>query len=445
MDQFKNFQSAFDGKKIAVIGKGLEGESSAKFLKKWGAEVEIRDKSQRVDYLLDLDKFDLIIRSPGVKLSELEKFVQRSKISSQTKLFFDLSPTKNIIGVTGTKGKGTTSSLIYEMLKKEGHDAYLGGNIGVPPFEFIEKLNKDSWVVLELSSFQLQDLTKSPHIAVFLMVTSEHLDYHKDVREYIEAKRNILNHQASSDFAILNRDYPASNESDIIRDGKVYYVSREREVEEGCFALGGLIRLRSDNKEIPIIETQELKLRGDHNHENVCAAVMAAYLAGARLDSIRTALQTFKGLEHRLELVGEFNGVEYFNDSFSTTPETAIAAILSFKNPEILMLGGSSKGSDFTELGQIISSKDNIKAIIAIGEEWERIKAKIPNTKYQIPVIEGAKDMKTMVTAAAKIAIPGDVVLLSPACASFDKFENYKDRGEQFKREVLKLKSEIRN
>lgn len=434
-------RSQIKDKKIAIIGEGVEGKSSAKFLKKHGAKVEIRDKKQDEDYLADLNHFDLVVRSPGVKLSDLEEKVDAEKITSQTKLFFDLTPTKNIIGVTGTKGKGTTSTLIYEMLKAADFDAYLGGNIGVPPFEFIEKLTPESWVVLEMSSFQLQDLHKSPHIGVMLMVTSEHLDYHKDDMEYIEAKRNILNNQFPDDFAVINRDYPASNESDINTDGKVFYISREREVEEGCFALGNQIILRSKGNDLSVIDTRELLLKGDHNHENACAATMAAYLAGVRVSAITEALKTFKGLEHRLELVDTINNVEYYNDSFSTTPETAIAAIKSFKNPEILILGGSSKNSDFTELGEIIGKRENIKAIFGIGEEWARIKEKIVGLRPEVLVLEGADSMEKIVLAASKLAQPGDVVLLSPACASFGMFQNYKDRGNQFKEEVLRLQA----
>lgn len=431
-DQLKN-------KKIAVIGEGVEGKSSFEYLKSLGAEVEMVDQVQGENYLDNLDRFDLIVRSPGIKVLDLQKLVDPKKITSQTKLFMDLAPTKNIIGVTGTKGKGTTSTLIYEMLKAAGFDAYLGGNIGVPPFEFIEKLTHESWVVLEMSSFQLQDLDKSPHIAVMLMVTSEHMDYHKTTEEYIEAKRNILSHQFPDDYAVINRDYPASNESDILTDGKVCFVSREREVDEGCFALGNQIILRTKGNDLPIIDTRELQLKGDHNHENACAAVMAAYLAGVRMNTITEVLKSFKGLEYRIELVGLINQVEYYNDSFSTTPETAIAAIKSFKNPEVLILGGSSKNSDFSELGQVISEAENIRAIIGIGEEWERIKEQIKNPKSEIAMVEGAHDMKTIVTAASKIARPGDVVLLSPACASFGMFKNYKDRGNQFKEEVRKL------
>ncbi len=431
--------SQFKNKKIAVIGEGLEGQSSAKFLGKAGAIVEIRDQKQGKDYLKDLESFDLVVRSPGIKLSELENFVSRKKISSQTKIFMDLCPSP-VVGVTGTKGKGTTASLIAEILKADGRDVYLGGNIGAPPLDFLEKITSNSWVVLEMSSFQLQDLEKSPHIGVMLMVTSEHMDYHKDVNEYVEAKRNILSHQTNNDFAIINRDYPASNESDILTEGKVYFVSREREVEEGCFALGNQVILRTNGNSVPVVDTRELLVRGEHNQENVCAAVMAAYLAGVRVSVITKAIKAFKGLEHRLELIGKINGVEYYNDSFSTTPETAIAAIKSFDNPEILILGGSSKNSDFKELGEVIGSAENIKAIIGIGEEWVRIKAEIKNVRPETLVIEGADSMEKIVLAASKLAVPGDVVLLTPACASFGMFENYKDRGNQFKEQIIKLK-----
>jgi UDP-N-acetylmuramoylalanine--D-glutamate ligase len=192
---------------------------------------------------------------------------------------------------------------------------------------------------------------------------------------------------------------------------------------------------------VQIIDTAEILLPGKHNLENVCAASMAAGLVGVSVENIASVLKTFKGLEHRLELVATINGVRYYDDSFSTTPETAIAAIEAFKEHEVLILGGSSKNSDFTELGNVISKSENVKLIIGIGVEWERIKSQITNSKSQIPTIEGANDMQTIVAAAHKLAVPGDVVLLTPACASFGMFKNYKDRGEQFKAEVKRLES----
>ncbi|OGH21464.1 MAG: UDP-N-acetylmuramoylalanine--D-glutamate ligase [Candidatus Levybacteria bacterium RIFCSPLOWO2_01_FULL_38_13] len=483
----------FKGKKIAVIGLGLEGLSSALFLAKRGASVFVLDQKEEKDldqeflkilrekdikiisgknYLDNLNKFDLIVRSPGVNIDKIQNSKlksQNSIITSQTKLFFDLCPCP-IIGVTGTKGKGTTSALIYEMLQKHGINAYLGGNIGKPPLDFLDKLSEQSAsrqggsvVVLELSSFQLQDFTQSPHIAVMLMMTSEHLDYHKDTKEYVDAKRNILKFQTKDDYVILNKDYPASRESDIHTDAKMFYISRDNKVEEGCFVEDGKIFLSllngvgvatrmgnvrrktsnntgSDNvKRETIIDIRDILLPGEHNLENVCAAVMAALLCGVSKENIVKVLKTFKGLEHRLELVSNINGVRFYDDSFSTIPETTIAAIQAFKDPEILILGGSSKNSDFSELGRVIRDSKNVKAIIGIGVEWPRIKKRITNNELLITIVEGLRDMHSIVQKAYKLAKPGDVVLLSPACASFDMFKNYKDRGDQFKKEVRRL------
>src|SRR3990167_2727884 len=307
----------FKNKNVAVFGFGQEGESVVNFMLGQKARVSVFDvrsedkfdreqisrlKEKGVEFRFDkypesFSGFDCVVRSPGISpLSQVFEKIKKEAIAvtSATKIFFDLCPAP-IIGITGTKGKGTTSTLIYEMLKKQGIDAYLGGNIGLPPLEFLASLKSDSWVVLELSSFQLQDLTKSPKIALVLMVTSEHLDYHRDLKEYIDAKRNILRFQSRSDFAILNRDYPASNESDI--------------------------------------HTADILLPGKHNFENACAASMAAYLAGVEIPNIASVLKEFRGLEHRLELVRIFNEVKYYDDSFSTTPETAVAAIEAFEEP----------------------------------------------------------------------------------------------------------------
>ncbi len=455
--------SDFKNKKVAVLGLGIEGMSNVHFFVEKGAQVTLFDKKEEnqvnqtllqavkklevstsfgSDYLDHLEAFDVIVRSPGIKTLSPQLVEARKRgqvVTSQTQLFMELCPCP-IIGVTGTKGKGTTSTLIYEMLKKQGKQAYLGGNIGLPPFTFLKDLTPDSVVVLELSSFQLQDVTKSPHISVVLMITSEHLDYHVDTYEYVEAKRNILAFQTEKDFAVINRDYVASLESDIHTEGKVYYVSRERTAQDGCFIKENAVWLAQDGKEEKIIDASELLLPGKHNLENVSAAVMAAILSGVEKETIRTVLRSFKGLEHRLELVGEIEGVRYYDDSFSTTPETAIAAIESFSEPEILILGGSHKGSDFYLMGQTIKEAKNIKAIIGIGEEWEVIKEHLKDMPETILIIEGARDMKTIVQAAVKLASKGDVVLLSPACASFGMFENYKDRGNQFKAEVSLLK-----
>lgn len=453
----------FQDKNVAIIGAGVEGLASADWLLKQGAKVTILDSNANFnqsinnkvnwilgsEYLKTLNNFEIIVRSPGIKLNLPELIAAKEagiEITSQTKIFFDLCPSP-IIGVTGTKGKGTTSALIYEMLKKQGLDAYLGGNIGVPPLTFLDKLNPTAWVVLELSSFQLEDLEKSPHISVILMIVSEHLgkddygtqNYHETMEEYVNAKRNLVKFQTKTDFAVINRDYPASNESDIHTEAKIYQISREREASgDGCFIRQGRLIVSKDGKEEELIESDEILLPGKHNLENICAAVMAADLAGISKSSIATVLRSFKGLEHRLQLVNTVGGVRYFDDSFSTTPETAIAAIEAFSDPEILILGGSSKGSDFTQLGEIISTRVNIRAIIGIGAEWPRIKEKI-KLNNNLKIIEGCKDMEEVVKKAAEVSEVGDVVLLTPACASFGMFNNYKERGELFSNAVKKL------
>ncbi len=393
--------------KVAILGWGIDTQDVEPYLRAQGHEVTVLDEKEKP--FENLDKYDMIVRSPGVNIKRFTGL----NITSKIKIFFDVCPGK-IIGVTGTKGKGTTSTLIYEILKKAGKDVYLGGNMGRGIFADLPKMNADSWVVLELSSFQLIDLHKSPHIAVVLMTTSEHLDWHADVDEYVNAKASITKSQTPSDFAIYNKDYPNSVK----------------------------IGLQGEGKKIPVSRgdwNKPLRLRGDHSRENIAAAAAVAKILDIRSQIVEEVAKEFKGLEHRLEEVTTVRGVTYIEDSFSTTPETTIAAIKSFSEPLILIAGGSEKGSDFTELGKVISESKNIKAVILIGLMTDRINAAIHNS--QIPIIKDLKNMPEIVGAAAKIASEGDVVLLSPGAASFDMFKNYKDRGDQFKAAVLSMKS----
>ncbi len=440
------------GKKIAVLGYGMEGKAVTKYLIKHGVKpvlfdqkpLEAWEKPERqemhtlgVDFVFgpdsfrQLGKFDVAFRSPGVRLAQVES--KKLKVTSQTKFFFENCPAK-IIGITGTKGKGTTSALIYKMLlgstiKDKRSRIYLTGNIGkVQPLDFIDKLKTDDWVVYELSSFQLQDLNRSPHIGVVLMVTSEHLDYHLDNKEYVKAKEAIVKYQNENDIALINADFEASLEIGKLGKGKKLYFSSKKTLEKGCFVKNGAILIAGSDFRLPI---SDLQLRGQHNWENVCAAILAANAAGANKSSIINAIKNFTGLEHRLEFVSQKRGIKFYNDSFSTTPETAIAAIKSFVEPLIVILGGSSKNSDFTLLGKIISESKNIKSLILIGEEAKRIKAAIQAEKLEM--LTGAKNMIEIFAQVKSVALPGDVVLLSPACASFGMFNDYKDRGNQFK------------
>lgn len=452
---FENYKD----KKVAVLGFGIEGIETYHSLIKNGIKPAILDKEEKeslitknqqidfseieifggVDYLNKLKDFDVVFKSPGISplLPEIiEAKSSRTFFTSQIEEFFNYCPCP-IIGITGTKGKGTTSTLIFEILKKAGKDVFLGGNIGIPAVGFIEKLNEKSLVVLELSSFQLQVLSKSPHISVVLNITSEHLDYHKDTEEYREAKKSIVKFQTKDDFAVINKDYdvPKSFEKETI--AQVLYFSRKNKVE-GCYVNEkDEIVLSFKNEETKLAKADELQLRGRHNLENIAAASLASYLAGADVSSVSKVIKSFKGLEHRLEFVREVNKVKYYNDSFSTVPETVIAAVQAFEEPKILILGGSDKGSDYTEMGKIIE-KSNVKAVILIGEMAEKISKSIPVT-YTGEKIFGLATMREMVIKATEIATEGDIVLLSPACASFGLFKNYKDRGNQFKEAVNEL------
>lgn len=412
---------AFKEKKVAVLGLGLEGKDLLDFFSKKGLEVDVLDRKFDKNYLKNLSQYDTVYRSPGVYrfLPEIVKAEKSGvEISSAIKLFLQLCPGK-IIGVTGTKGKGTTSTLIYNILKKNKRDVYLAGNIGKPYLELLPKLNKDSWVVMELSSFQLIDLEISPHIAVVLNITLDHMDWHKNREEYINAKKNIVRYQSAADWAVLNEEYETSRSFAKYTKGKVVFFSKNK--------------LEDKFK-------KNLLLRGEHNLENIAAAVAVAKVLEIGDKITLEVISNFKGLEHRLELVGEIDGVTFYNDSFATGPQPTIAAIKSFTEPTTVILGGSEKGLDYEELGRETAKAKNIKTAIIIGEIGYKIIAALKRAKYRGAIVNLKKSpMQKVVKNAYRNTSPGGVVLLSPAAASFDMFKNYKDRGNQFKEAVKNL------
>jgi UDP-N-acetylmuramoylalanine--D-glutamate ligase len=416
---YKNKQSLpYDGKKIAILGYGLEGQDAEKYFLEMGITPVILDRKDDPDYLSKLKSFDVVVRSPGV-YRYLPEIVEAEKdgviITSAIKIFFENCPAK-IIGVTGTKGKGTASTLIYEILKADARGVYLSGNIGKPYLELLPKLSSESFVVMEMSSFQLIDLNISPYIAVVLNITSDHMDWHKDQDEYLNAKKNIVRFQSASDFAIINEEYESSRNFSKISKAKVVFFSKGK--------------LDSKYK-------NDLLLRGEHNLENIAAAVAAARCLNIKDATILKVVKNFKGLEHRLELVDTINGVTFYNDSFATGPQPTIAAINSFTEPETLILGGSDKGLDYRDLGEVINQKENVKNIILIGEIGEKIGKEISGKNI---VNLGKTSMIRIIEKAIEVTEKGGVVILSPAAASFDMFKNYKDRGNQFKEAVQKLK-----
>jgi UDP-N-acetylmuramoylalanine--D-glutamate ligase len=431
--------------KIAIVGFDLEGRATYDYLTALGGhEITICDQNEQIGvpggvashlgdgYLNGLDEFDVIVRTPGLSPRKIlgQNPGVAERITTHVNLFFGGSPTNNIIGVTGTKGKGTTSSLITAMLEAAGQKVRLGGNIGVPPLTFLSELDERSWVVLELSSFQLIDLRYSPHLAVCLMVVPEHLDWHKDLEEYLTAKEQLFAHQTINDTAI----YFADNENSYriasagLGQEVPYFAAPGAVVENEAIMIDGQV----------ICELADLKLLGAHNWQNACAAVTALWRAGFREpEPLRKALQEFSGLPHRLELVAEVNGANYYDDSFATTPESAIVAIQAFAQPKIVILGGSDKGADYSELAGVVAANE-VKQVVLIGNQAEAIKAALDQVGFHAYEM-GGTSMTDIINQAHTLARPGDVVLLSPACASFDMFKNYKDRGDQFKATVLAL------
>jgi UDP-N-acetylmuramoylalanine--D-glutamate ligase len=452
--------------KVAILGLSVEGIDSAVFFAHEQAHVTCCDRRTESElgdtyaklqnltsdfrfgpgYLSDLTGFNLIVRTPGMAMRTLELEEVKSRgiqITSLTKLFFEHCKAP-IIGVTGTKGKGTTCTLLYEMLKKDGKRVWLGGNVGTPLLSKVREIKPTDFVILELSSFQLEDLTKSPHIAVVLRITQEHLanfdplatNYHLSRNTYIEAKKSIVRYQGNTDIVILNADDATSSSFSKETKGHVFYFSRSNKAD--AFVKDKTVYLRTKNKQEKICHSSEIKLLGVHNLEDIAAAALAGSIAGIRTSSIRVVAKEFQGLEHRLELVRTFNSVAYYNDSFSTIPETTIAAIESFERPIILIVGGSEKGSDYTELGRKIA-QSKIKTLVVIGAMTKRIVDAVKKGGFTGEIVSGLTSMHEIVCECAKRALSGDIVLLSPACASFDMFKNYKERGLLFKHEISLL------
>lgn len=452
------------GKKVALLGFGVENRALLSYLLEQGAQVTICDQNEELidvpdgvqthlgpDYLQSLGDFSVVFRTPGIPY--LSREIQEARqagvvISSQTKLFMERCPAQ-IIGVTGTKGKGTTSSLTQAMLDKattKGElvgQAYLAGNIGEPPIALLSKLTERDWVVLEMSSFQLQDLTQSPHIAVVLTVGLDHLDHHRDEAEYISAKKNIVRYQTPADYLVVHQDSLTSSLFADETPATVYSFSRMYPVELGAFVDSTekpptLLFRHSDQIDQTICTADDIQLVGEFNYENVLASALASHLVGVSFETMREAIREFKGLPHRLQLIAEKNGVGYYDNSYSTTPESAIASVHAFTQPITLIVGGSSKGADFTELVEAVVNS-TVKTIICIGQEGERLFELFEQLGTSQSLLRGGSTMAEIVEQAAQVSEPGSVVLLSPACASFDMFKNYGDRGDQFQSQVKSL------
>lgn len=437
--------------RVAVLGYGSQGVSSVEYWAKLGHEATVCDKNKDLsvakadcrlgdDYLSDLDSFDLIVRSPSVHPRAIIEANPDSadilnKVTTNTNEFMKVCPSKNVIGVTGTKGKGTTCTLITKMLEESGKTVHLGGNIGTPPLEMLKLgIKPDDWVVLELANFQLIDLKYSPVLAVCLMVEPEHQDWHNGLSEYVETKQQLFRWQKPEDTAVYYSQNPLSLQ--IVSAGQAkklpYFEPPGARVEGNSIVI-------ENNK---ICDTAEIQLLGRHNWQNVCAAITTVWEVSKDVNALRNAVKHTKGLPFRLEFIKEVEGVAYYNDSFGTTPETAIVAIEAFTQPKVIILGGSDKGSSYKKLAEAVVV-NNVRHVVAIGDTAEKIltdiKSLSANKVVGFTKLDGTPAMKTIVKTAKAEAKHGDVVLLSTGCASFGLFKDYKDRGEQFNQAVQSL------
>ena len=436
--------------KIALIGFGLEAKSAYDYFKSIDQNItfEIYDENSKskielpngVKFFGDFHDFskiqaDLIVRTPAVNPRRLPK---SAKITSVTNLFFEKCPAP-IIGVTGSKGKGTVSSFIAEILRAAGLKVYLVGNIGLPALNELSEIQKDDAVIYELSSFQLWDAQKSPHIAVLNNLEVDHLDVHDGFEDYVAAKMNIAKNQTENDFFIFNAENPI-----VLKN--VENLKNQLKAELQPFQDYNLAHIQENHflwGDEVLFETNILKIPGEHNQKNACAAMIVTFdflrEKGFENEEIfdfwREGLSKFTGLPHRLKFVREFEGVRFYDDSIATTPGSAIAALNSFKKPKILILGGSNKGADLSELIKKITKmpEQELRKVILMGAESEKLAQKLISSGFERFINLGAKtNMQEVVKTAFENAKSGDVVILSPAHASFDMFKSYIDRGEQF-------------
>ena len=421
---------------ITVFDKRTEDKIDSKILNK--VEVYKLDKYFGENYLSNLKDFDIIFKSPSCRpdLPEIEAEVERgAKLTSEIELLIEFAPCK-VIAVTGSDGKTTTTSLIYEILKNK-YTCFLGGNIGTPLFTKIPEMRPEDIVVLELSSFQLMTMKKSPDIAVVTNVTPNHLDIHKSYEEYIEAKKNIFKNQKENDLLILNYDNDITRDFSKHANGKVIFFSSKEKLQNGVIYDEGIIKVVEDGTRRHILKFKDTKLRGIHNAENICAAV-AATKTLVEVEEQEEAIKSFNGVNHRIEFVREIDESKWYNDSIASSPTRTIAGLNSFDEEIVLIAGGYDKHLDYEPIAKPILRK--VKTLILMGQTSEKIFGVVTKEKRNEKIeIYKVKSLEEAVQKAKEKAKPNQVVLFSPASASFDMFKNFEERGNKFKELVKKI------
>ncbi len=461
-EKLKEFNNYIRFRKIAIIGLGVSNIPLIDYMYSKKAKVTIFDdreensiskeilskiKTYKFDYffgknsLKNLKNFDIIFRSPSCLPSKLELEIEANRgaiVTTEIEMFMKICPCK-MIGITGSDGKTTTTSLIYSILKKAGYNAFLGGNIGTPLFTKLPEIKPQDIVVLELSSFQLMNMDISPNIGVITNITPNHLNIHKDYEEYIEAKKNIFKYQDENDILILNYDNEITNKCAKETKSKVIFFSSKNKLENGFIVDNKIIKKCTDGIREHILDTKDVILRGNHNYENIATAIATTNTL-VDIEIIQQSIKEFKPVEHRLEFIRNIDNVKWYNDSVSSSPTRTIAGLNSFEEEIILIAGGYDKNLDYTPIAKPIVEK--VKGLILIGQTsgkiYEAVKKELEkqNKKLNIYMCDNLEDT---VNQAKKIAKPNQIVLFSPASASFDMFKNFADRGLKFKKLVNKL------
>jgi UDP-N-acetylmuramoylalanine--D-glutamate ligase len=445
-------------KRVLVVGLGKSGVASALFLQARGAKVTVSDAKpqdqlgEEIPVLLDhgiavetgghgertFRGQDLIVVSPGVPVNSPPLVQARAlgePVIGEIELASQFLP-KSIVAVTGSNGKTTTTTLTGEIIAAGGFSTVVGGNIGTPAISLVEQAKPDTVVVLEVSSFQLETIqTFRPKIAVVLNITPDHLDRHRTFEAYTDAKARIFENQRPEDFTVLNADDPTCAGLARRTRAQVFWVSRKAEVKQGAYVRDGRILFRDSKSQHEIMLASEIPLKGGHNVENVLAAVCVGALMGCEPERIGKTVRAFKAVEHRLEYVATIRGVEYYNDSKATNVDATIKALESFPANVHLILGGKDKDSDYTQLNELLQQR--VKRVYTIGAAAEKIESQIKGME-----VDHSETLETALRRASATAAAGDIVLLAPACASFDQFQNYEHRGRVFK-EVVKALADV--
>ncbi len=463
--KLQEYLASLQGKRVAVLGIGISNTPLIRLLLGAGISVTGCDKNSREqfdglieelealgmearlgpDYLEDLEQ-DVIFRSPGIRpdIPALERCRARGGVvTSEMEVFLEVCPCR-VIAVTGSDGKTTTTTIISELLKAAGYRTYVGGNIGNPLLSEADKMQPTDMVVLELSSFQLMTMKKSPHVAVVTNLSPNHLNWHLDMAEYVSAKENIFLHQGPDDRAVFNYDNDLTRQAQARAPGKSVFFSRQNPLDEGVVLENGVICVRTNGENRPVLPVEGIKIPGVHNIENFQAAIAA--VDGLVPDEvIRSFAGTFGGVEHRIELVREVNGVRYYNDSIASSPSRTLAGLRSFRQKVILIAGGHDKKVSYTHMGPELLAHCKFMILTGgdiLGSTVPKLCAAVVSQpgyeEEQLPILF-KDDFQDAVLAARDIAQPGDIVLMSPASTSFDKFKNFMERGNRFKEIVNSL------